>query len=61
MEVILDPLESRFDKLSKKYTTDQNKVRMKLWQPLQLGSVLQSESNIQKRVGFGLFLSLHQK
>jgi hypothetical protein len=47
MEVILDPLESRFDKLSRKYLNDQNEVRMKLWWPSQVVSVLQSESSVR--------------
>jgi hypothetical protein len=46
MEVIPDPLESRLDKLSRKYTTDQNGVRMKSWRPSQVMSVLQSESSL---------------
>jgi hypothetical protein len=47
MELILDPLESIFDKLSKKYLNDQNGVRMKLWRPSQVVSVLQSESSLR--------------
>jgi hypothetical protein len=43
----LDPLKSRFDKLSQKYTTDQNGVRMKSWRPSQIVSVLQSESSLR--------------
>jgi hypothetical protein len=46
MEVILDPLESNFDKLSRKYTTDQNGVQMKSWRKSQVVSVLQSESSL---------------
>jgi hypothetical protein len=45
--MILDPLESIFDKLSKKYTTDQNGVRMKSWRPSQVVSFLQSESSLR--------------
>jgi hypothetical protein len=40
MEVILDSLESRFDKLSRKYLNDQTGVRMKSWQPSQVVSKL---------------------
>jgi hypothetical protein len=47
MEVIPDPLEIRFDKLSRKYSTDQNGVRMKSWRPSQVVSVLQSESSLR--------------
>jgi hypothetical protein len=47
MEVIPDPLESRFDKLSKKYTNKQNGVWMKSWRPAQVVSVLQSESSLR--------------
>jgi hypothetical protein len=47
MEVILDPLDSRFDKLSRKYTTDQNGVRMKSWWLSQVVSVLQSETSLR--------------
>jgi hypothetical protein len=47
MEVILDPLESIFDKLSRKYLNDQNRVWMKLWRPSQVVSVLQSESSLR--------------
>jgi hypothetical protein len=47
MEVILDPLQSRFDKLSRKYSTNQNGVRMKSWRRSQVVSVLQSESSLR--------------
>jgi hypothetical protein len=47
MEVIPDPLESRFDKLSRKYLNDQNGVRMKLWRPSQFVPVLQSKSSLR--------------
>jgi hypothetical protein len=47
MEVIPDPLENKFDKLSRKYTTDQNGVRMKSWRPSQFMSVLQSQSSLR--------------
>jgi hypothetical protein len=47
MEVIPDLLESRFDKLSRKYSTDPNGVRMKSWRPSQVVSVLQSESSLR--------------
>jgi hypothetical protein len=57
MEVILDPLESRFDKLFIKYTTDQNGVRMKSWRPSQVVSVLQSESSLRDASFNPLFLS----
>jgi hypothetical protein len=42
-----DSYESRFYKLSVKFKNSPIGVRMKSWQPLQLGSILQSESNIQ--------------
>jgi hypothetical protein len=47
MEVILDPLESRFDELFRRYSTNQNGVRMKSWRPSQVLSVLQSESSLR--------------
>jgi hypothetical protein len=47
MEVILNPLESKFDKLSRKYLNVQNGVRMKSWQPSQVVVVLQSESSLR--------------
>jgi hypothetical protein len=47
MEVIPDLLESRFDKLSKKYLNAQNSVWKKSWQPSQVMSVLQFESNLR--------------
>jgi hypothetical protein len=47
MEVILDPLESRFDKLFRKYLNDKNGVRMKSWRPSQVVPVLQSESSLR--------------
>jgi hypothetical protein len=47
MEVIPDPLESRFDKLSRKYLNAQNRVRMKSWRPLQIVSILQCESSLR--------------
>jgi hypothetical protein len=47
MDMIPDPYEIRLYKLSVKSKNSPIGVRMKLWQPLQLGSVLQSESNIQ--------------
>jgi hypothetical protein len=47
MEVILDPLESRFNKLSRKYLNDENGVRMKSWRPSQVVSVLQYESSLR--------------
>jgi hypothetical protein len=47
MEVILDLLESRFDKLSRKYLNDQNGVQMKSWRPLQVVPILQSESSLR--------------
>jgi hypothetical protein len=40
-------LESRFDTLFRKYTTDQSGVQMKLWRPSQVMSVLQSESSLR--------------
>jgi hypothetical protein len=56
MEVILDPLESRFDKLFRKYLNAQNGVRKKSWRPSQLVSILQSESSL--RDASSLFLSI---
>jgi hypothetical protein len=47
MEVIPDPLESIFDKLSRKYLNDQSGVRMKSWWPSQVVSILQSESSLR--------------
>jgi hypothetical protein len=46
MEVIPYPLESRFDKLFRKYLTEQNGVLMKSWRPSQVVSILQSESSL---------------
>jgi hypothetical protein len=42
-----DPLESRFDKISKKYLNNQNGVCMKSWRTSQVVSILQSESNLR--------------
>jgi hypothetical protein len=42
-----DPYESKLYMLSVKSKNSPIGVRMKSWQPLQLGSVLQSDSNIQ--------------
>jgi hypothetical protein len=47
MEVIPNPLEIKFDKLSRKYLNAQNGVRMKSWRPSQVVSVLQSESSLR--------------
>jgi hypothetical protein len=47
MDMSLDSYESRLYKLSVKSKNSPIGVRMKSWQPLQLDSVLQSESNIQ--------------
>jgi hypothetical protein len=47
MDMSLDPYENKLYKLSMKSKNSLIGVRMKSWQPLQLGSVLQSESNIQ--------------
>jgi hypothetical protein len=47
MDMSPDPYESRLYKLSVKSKNSPIGVRMKSWQPLQLGSILQSESNIQ--------------
>jgi hypothetical protein len=51
----------RHDILSNKYLYDPDGVRMWLWRPFQLGTVLQSESDFPKRVGFYLFLSFGEK
>jgi hypothetical protein len=47
MDMSLDPYESRLYKLSVKFKNPTIGVRMMSWQPLQLGSILQSESNIR--------------
>jgi hypothetical protein len=47
MEVIPDPLESRFDKLYRKHLNDQNGVRMKSWRLSQVVSILQSETSLR--------------
>jgi hypothetical protein len=47
MDMTLDPYEIRLYKLSVKSKNSPIGVRKKSWQLLQLGSVLQSESNIQ--------------
>jgi hypothetical protein len=47
MDMSLDPYESRLYKLSVKSKNSPIGVRMKPWQLLRLGSILQSESNIQ--------------
>jgi hypothetical protein len=47
MEVIPDPLQSRFDKISRKYMTNKNRDRMKSWRPSQVVSVLQSQSSLR--------------
>jgi hypothetical protein len=49
MDMSLDPYESRLYKLSVKSKNSRIGARMKSWQLLQLGSVLQSESNIQRQ------------
>jgi hypothetical protein len=52
MDMSLHPYENRLYKLSVKSKNSPIGVRMKSWQPLQLGSVLQSESNIQNVLDF---------
>jgi hypothetical protein len=47
MDMSLDPYESRLYKISVKSKKAPIGVCMKSWQPLQLDSILQSESNIQ--------------
>jgi hypothetical protein len=47
MDMSPDPYEFILYKLSVKSKNSPIEVHMKSWQPLQLGSVLQSESNIQ--------------
>jgi hypothetical protein len=47
MDVSLDWFESKLDKLSVKSKNAPIGICMKSWQPLKLGSILQSESNIQ--------------
>jgi hypothetical protein len=47
MEVILDSLESRFDKLSRKYLNIQNGVWITSWLPSEVMFVLQSESSLR--------------
>jgi hypothetical protein len=47
MDMSPDPYKSRLYKLSVKSENSPIGVRMKSWQPLQLDSILQSESNIQ--------------
>jgi hypothetical protein len=47
MDMSLDSYESRLYKLSVKSKNSPIGVRMKSWHTLQLGSVLQSDSNIQ--------------
>jgi hypothetical protein len=47
MDMSLDSYESRLYKLFVKPKNSPIGVRIKSWQSLQLGSVLQSESNIQ--------------
>jgi hypothetical protein len=47
MDMSLDPYESRLYKLSVQSKNPAIGVRMKSWQLLQFGSILQSESNIQ--------------
>jgi hypothetical protein len=47
MDMSLNPYKSRLYKLFMKSKNPLIGVRMKSWQPLQLGSVLQSESSIQ--------------
>jgi hypothetical protein len=50
-----DPYDSRLDKLFVKLKNAPIGVGMKSWQPLQLGSVLQSESNIQNMLDLDFF------
>jgi hypothetical protein len=51
----LDPYKNRFDKLSVKSKNAPIGVGMKSWQPLQLGSFLQSESNIENMLDLDSF------
>jgi hypothetical protein len=55
MDVSLDPYESRLYKLSVKSKNPSIGVRIKSRQLLQLGSILQSESNIQNVFGLDSF------
>jgi hypothetical protein len=47
VDVRLDPLESRLDKLSMKYLNGPIRVRMRPWRPSQVDAFLQSESSLQ--------------
>jgi hypothetical protein len=55
MDVSLDPFESRLDKLFVKSRNTSIGVYTKSWQPLQFGSFLQSESNIQNMLDLNSF------
>ena len=60
MDMRPDPFESRLDKLSMKYLYAPNGVRMKSWQPSQVGAVLQSESNLRESFSLSVFCSLRE-
>jgi hypothetical protein len=55
VDMSLDPYESRLYKFSVKSKNPPIEVCMKSWQPLQLGSILQSESNIQNVLDLNSF------
>jgi hypothetical protein len=55
MYMSLDPYESTLYKLSVKFKNPLIGVRMKSWQLLELGSVLQSEFNIQNMLDLDYF------
>jgi hypothetical protein len=55
MDMSPDPNESRLYELSVKSKNHPIGIRMKSWQLLQLGSILQSESNIQNVLDFDSF------
>jgi hypothetical protein len=55
MDMSLYPYESRLYKLSMKSKNPLIGVRIMSWQPLQLGFILQSESNIQNMLDLDSF------
>jgi hypothetical protein len=55
MDMSPDPYENKLYKLSVKSKNPSIGVRIKLWQPLQLNSILQSESNISNILALDSF------
>jgi hypothetical protein len=61
MDMSMDPYEIELYKIFLKFKNAQIGTRMKSWQLLQLGSVLQSDSNIQNVLDLDFFSFLAPK